>query len=203
MEPTPTDNTLLDALRRRRSMVRVLAEPPPRDLVERLLEACTWAPNHYRTNPWRFAVVTGNAREKLGEIMATSLAARLEDAEDGEAPGVDKEALLHKERRKPLRAPVVIAVACEPSSAPKVTPVEEICAVAAGVQNMLLAAESLGLGAMWRTGNPARDPAVKSYLGFPQSAEIVAFLYVGYPDVPSQHDRVRDAKPYTRWLSDS
>lgn len=132
--------------------------------------------------------------------MAASLAARLEDAEDEETPDHEMDALLDKERRKPLRAPVVIAVACVPSSMPKVSRIEEVCAVAAAVQNMLLAAEAIGLGAMWRTGKPAHDPAVKHYLGLPDHAEIIAFVYVGYPDLPSQHVRDRDSKPFTTWL---
>lgn len=202
MATTRLNSSVIDALRERRSMARVQPEAPPRSAIEQILEAATWAPNHYRTNPWRFAVVTGNARDKLGEIMASSLAARIQDAEDDDAPGGEITALLEKERRKPLRAPVVIAVACAVSDAPKVTPIEEICAVAAGVQNMLLAAEALGLGAMWRTGRPAHDPAVKRYLGFPEQAEILAFVYVGYPDIPSQHERRRDPEAFTRWLGD-
>lgn len=166
-------------------------------MIEAVIEAAGWAPNHYKTEPWRFAVLTGAARERLGDVMAGSLRHRLPAPDSPEA-----QAMLNKERAKPLRAPVVIAVAVEPSDRPKVREVEEIEAGAAGVENMLLAAHALGLGAMWRTGEPAYDPEVKRFLGFSPSAHIIAFVYLGYPDVPDLPERERDLRGVTRWMED-
>ena len=153
MTETAGAETILQALRARRSVGRVRPEQPPRALVERVIEAATWAPNHYHTRPWRFVVVAGEARRALGAVMADALREGLEES-DGARAAV----LLEKERNKPLRAPVLIAVAVVPSPEPHVLEIEEICAGAASVQNMLLAAEALGLGAMWRTGDAARAP---------------------------------------------
>ncbi len=166
-------------------------------MIEHVIEAAGWAPNHYKTEPWRFTVLTGSAREDLGRAMADSLRRRL-PAPDSPAA----EAMLIKERAKPLRAPVVIAVAVKPSDRPKVREVEEIEAGAAGVENMLLAAHALGLGAMWRTGEAAYDPEVKRFLGFPPTAHIAAFVYLGYPDVPELPKRERDLSAVTRWIGD-
>jgi nitroreductase len=190
-------DAILELMRERRSAARVETTPPPRAAIESILEAATWAPNHYRTAPWRFIVLSGAARERLGEVMAQSQAKRLEGSDLSDT---DRAASLAKERGKPLRAPVVIAVGCVPSAAEKVEETEEICAVAAGVQNMLLAAHAMGLGAMWRTGAPARDPAVKRFLGVPDEALIIAFVYVGYPLLFSQHVRERDAARHTTWM---
>jgi nitroreductase len=175
-------------------MPRVKPQVPPRELIDRIITAAVWAPNHFKTEPWRFIVIGGPQRELLGDVMAESLRARIEDPDTEEA-----RLRLEKERAKPLRAPLIIAVAAAPSNRPRVVEEEEICAVAAGVQNMLLAAEALELGAMWRTGEPARDPAVKRFLGLPASAHIIAFVYVGYPDLPAQPRPNRDATPYITW----
>src|SRR5436190_18628411 len=110
MTDTAATETILEALRARRSVGRVRPEQPPRTLVERVIEAATWAPNHYHTKPWRFVVVAGEGRRALGAVMADALRERREDP-DGERAV----ALLEKERNKPLRAPVVIAVAVVPS----------------------------------------------------------------------------------------
>jgi nitroreductase len=175
---------------------KVGAERPPREQIEQIIRAAGWAPNHYRTQPWRFVVVSGAARERLGDVMARSLARRLGDAESDEA-----RQLIERERRKPLRAPVLIAVAAVPSDTPKAIEIEEIAATAAAVQNMLLAAQALGLGAMWRTGEPAYDPAVKQFLGLPEHAHILSFVYVGYPDMPPLPERERgDALAHATWL---
>lgn len=187
--------TILGALHNRRSIGKVKPDAVPRELVERVVEAATWAPNHHLTRPWRFVVVTGAARERLGAVMADALRTRLGDAGDERTA-----AMLAKERQKPLRAPVLVAVAVVPSPDPKVVEVEEVAAVAAGVQNMLLAAEALGLGAMWRTGDPAYDPSVKRFLGLPENAHLLAFVYLGYPEVTPRPEREGGAGAYTTWL---
>jgi nitroreductase len=186
---------ILQALRERRSMGRVRPEAPPRAQIEQIIAAAGWAPNHYRTAPWRFIVVTGAARERLGGVMAASLAATLENPDDPEA-----RQLIERERRKPLRAPILIAVAAVPSEAPKVIEIEEIAATAAAVENMLLAAQALGLGAMWRTGRPAYDPEVKRFLGLPDHSHVLALVYVGYPDMASVPENRQDALQQTTWL---
>lgn len=200
MVSADTSNDVLLALESRRSMARVKPDLPTRELVETVIAAAAWAPNHFKTEPWRFAVVSGQARMALGAVMEESLrvARRQRDADEGDP--LATALALEKERKKPLRAPVVIAVAAVPSPEPKVVEAEELAAVAAGVQNMLLAAEALGLGAMWRTGKPAYDSRVKKFLGFPESAHIVAFVYLGYPDLPPQPPRARSVAQHIRWI---
>lgn len=196
MIDTDRAQEILEALRERRSIPKVRPELPPRGLVERVIEVGTWGPNHHRTRPWRFVVLTGEQRETLGDVMAAELAERLDNPESAEGKRA-----LEKQRAKPLRAPVLIVAATVPSTGPKVVEIEEIAAVAAGVENMLLAAEALGLGAMWRTGWPAYNPAVKRFLGLPDAAHIVAFLYVGWPDVPRvpRHHEPLDGLIDWRW----
>lgn len=190
-------NDLLDLLVARRSVGRVLAQRPSRGQIERLLEAGCAAPNHHRTQPWRFVVVTGQAREQLGEALRDALKARL-----GEPDSLPNQALLAKEVSKPLRAPVIIAVAIEPSNDPRVFPAEELASGAAAAQNILLAAAALGLGAMWRTGETAYDPIVKAVLGLGAEHAIIGLIYVGFPDAadptPAAGPR-RSWAEVTRW----
>jgi nitroreductase len=171
---------------------------PPRALVERVLGAAAWAPNHRRTEPWRIVVVAGSARDDLGAVMEESLRERLAQASDLRAE--DVALLAQKEHNKPLRAPIILALACVHTAGTKAIASDDYAAVAAAAQNMLLAAEALGLGAMWRTGKPAFDPRVKAFLGFPNDAEIVAFIYLGYPDLSEGKPRERNIDPYVRWM---
>ena len=164
---------IITAIHTRQSTPRVLPEPLPRELIEKLLDAAVQAPNHHRNRPWRFVVLTGQARERLGEVMAQSLLLRMPDAPEN---------VLEVERKRPLRAPVLIAVGIDKPDGPKIVEIENICAGAAAVQNLLLAAHALGLGAMWRTGAAATDPAVKAFLGFEPDQHIIAMVYVGYPE---------------------
>ena len=188
------DNPVLRAIQSRRSVSRVRSERPSRSQVETVISAGLQAPNHHKTEPWRFVVVAGSAREALGLVMEKSLKARLPEPESEAG-----RALLAKERNKPLRAPVLIAMAVVPSDHPKAIEIEEVASGAAAVENMLIAAESLGLGAMWRTGDAAYDPAVKRFLGLPDEAHIVAFVYLGHPDMPQLPERSRDLDRFTVW----
>ena len=183
---------VLEAIQLRQSIGKVKPDPVSRELIERLLSAAVQAPNHYKVRPWRFVVLTGAARERLGEVMAEAL--------HQHDPNATEEALA-KERAKPLRAPVLIAVGVDKPNLPKVVEIENICAAAAATQNLLLAAHALGLAAMWRTGEAARELAVKTLLGFETGQIVIGFVYVGYalseptsPARPSYEDR-------TVWLA--
>jgi nitroreductase len=194
MEP---HGDLVGLLLSRRSAGRVLPDRPPRELIERLLAVACAAPNHHLTQPWRFVVLAGAAREQLGEVLMEALRARLPDPESPAG-----RALLAKERSKLLRAPVIIVVAVRPSPDPRVLRQEEVAAGAAAAQNILLAAQALGLGAMWRTGETAYDPRVRQALGLDPNDEIVAFIYVGYPDPalpPPPRLARRAPQEVTRW----
>src|SRR5215213_4982437 len=139
---------VFEAIHNRHSQKKVRPDPVSRELIEKLLDAAVQAPNHYKVRPWRFVVLTGNARERLGEAMSASLRER--------QPTFPQEAF-DKARTTPLQAPVVIAVGVDKPSEAKVLVIENICATAAATQNLLLAAHALGLGAKWRTGEWATD----------------------------------------------
>ncbi len=150
--------------------------------------------NHRLTEPWRFFVVAGQARNALGDAMVASQAASLAELDEA------AQAAIAKARAKPLRAPVIIAVAVEPFIGPKVIEIEEVEAGAAAIQNMLLAAPALGLAAMWRTGEASYDPYVKAFFGLAPTSHILGFVYVGYPDMTALEARRRPAAEVTRWM---
>ena len=177
----------LDAIHTRVSVGKVKPDLIPRALIEKLLSAAVQAPNHYKVRPWRFVVLTGSGREKLGAVMAASL--------QETHPEFPPEAF-EKEKNKPLRAPLLIAVGVDKPAEAKVDEIENICAAAAAIQNLLLAVHAEGLGAKWRTGGPATDPIVKQFLGLEPDQHLIGFIYIGYPEIelavkerPSFEDR--------------
>lgn len=178
---------VFNAIYNRHSVGKVKQDPIPRETIEKLLDAGAQAPNHYKVRPWRFVVLTGEARNRLGDVMAASQAER--------HPELPPETFA-KTRGLPLRAPVIIAVGVDKPTQEKVLEIENISAVSAACMNILLAAEALGLAAIWRTGEWARDAKVKEYLGFEPDQHIIGFLYIGHPEAvqecpvrPSFEDR--------------
>ena len=173
---------VIQAIYHRQSIGKMKPDPVPRGDIEKLLGAAVQAPNHYKVRPWRFVVLTGAGRSKLGDVMAQVLRRRFPDVEP---------AALDKERAKPLRSPVVIAVGVDaPGDDPRVLEIENICAAAAACENILLAAGELGIAGHWRTGDAVMEPEVKQLLGLGAAQQLIAFLYLGYPEVwPPDRER--------------
>ena len=184
---------ILTALHTRQSIAKVLPDPVPHEVIERLLDAAVQAPNHHRNRPWRFVVLTGAARQRLGQVMAQALRSQAPDTAD---------AMLEVERMKPLRAPVIIAVGIARPDSPKIVEIEDVCAGAAAVQNLLLAAHGLGLGAMWRTGTAAGAPGVKAFLGFAPDQHLIAFVYIGYADGEHPPANRPSFNSYVTWIEE-
>jgi nitroreductase len=192
IEPTMD---VIHAIETRRSIGRVKQDPVPRDLIERILESAVHAPNHRITEPWRFHVFTGKGRGELARVRAEI--ARLQ----AEAEGEDEELAagrISRERKKAFRAPVVVAVICE-SGRDEVETLENYAACAAAVQNMLLTAHALGLGAMWRTGPVAYHDHMREFLDLEKGDKVVAHLYLGFPDMGERPRRRAPAKEKTVW----
>ncbi len=164
---------VIDALRTRRSIGKLDGIVEEHELNQ-LLEAAMLAPNHHVTEPWTFTVVRGDARERLGRRWADAVAAEL----PSDAPG--RAARLESEARKFMRAPLLI-IASVRTDADPVTAVEDFAATAAAVQNILLAAVELGLGAVWRTGGMAYSAIMNEAYGLEASDRIVGIVYVGRP----------------------
>ena len=172
---------VLTAIKTRRSIGRPSQKPVAREVIETLLDAAAQAPSHHNTFPWRFHVLTGDARVTLGERLAAALRRSL--TEEGQDPESKQgQALLKAEAGKTMRAPVLIAVSSHPSDASNVVEREEHFACAAAVQNMLLAAHGLGLAVMWRTGDGSEAPEVEEWLGLAGRDQIIALVYVGWPE---------------------
>jgi nitroreductase len=168
---------------------------PSRQQIERLLEAATYAPNHHNVQPWRFFVLTGEARRELGRLMSNTLARDLPETESEHA-----QAKLRKAENKFLRAPVIIIVVSTAPEHEKVLDIENVEATAAAVQNMLLVAEEMQLACIWRTKQAAYSPEVKHWLGITPQDHIVALLDLGYPAVPVRQIPSRSFADKTTWL---
>jgi nitroreductase len=163
----PDDLTALIRTRRT-SMIVDRERPVPRDVVEQLCELATWAPNHKRTWPWRFAVAEGEGRGRLGEVIADAM------ERHGDPP--EKVA---KARTKYLRTPATLVVGAAAGDTPDRT-AENRDAVAAGVQNLLLAATALGLASYWGSCPKGCNDAVAALCGFEPGTHVAAIIYLGW-----------------------
>lgn len=161
---------LFTAVELRRSPARLTEPGPTAAQLRKFLEAAVHAPDHGRLSPWRFCILQGSRRSVLADALEALLRRRQPDASDD---------MVVAERAKAERAPVIVVVAARVVAGHKVPEVEQILAVGAAIQNLLLSATASGFASMWKTGAPAYDAGVKAALGFESTDQIAGFVYLG------------------------
>lgn len=173
------ESAVLEAIRNRRSIRKFRDQDVAEAHVEALLEAAMYAPSRLNKRPWHFLVVRDPETRRQ----------------------IARQVQVHSFLE---RAPVLIVAAAQPQVSPT-WPMD----VSAAIQNMLIAAEALGLGAVWvgAPGTAQWDPvedALRSLLAVPEDVRIAALIGVGHPDqeVPP-HDKERHFDPtrihYEMW----
>ena len=163
----------MDAMELLRTRVSAskLGEPrPSAQAVHAMLESAARVPDHGRLRPWRLLLIEGEARRDFGNVLAAALARRNPLASD--------EALA-REREKALRAPLIVVVATRCDRSARIPVTEQIISAGCAAHSIMLSAFAQGLGAMWRTGEPAYDSSVKGALGIEPDDLIIGFIYVG------------------------
>lgn len=190
-----TDRRVLDLIRRRRSIPKFTGELVPRQVIERMLEAATWAPNHHLTEPWQFFVLEGEAKAQFAELRR---AFRLGLFPDPAAPAA--QAAADKIFRDTASTPAMIVVTTRVSADPAVAE-DDYAATMIAVQNMLLTALDEGVGTYPRTGGFIHDPGLRAFLDLAADRRVAAIIYVGYPAVVPQRKRTPWPEK-TVWLSE-
>lgn len=160
---------VLDLLAGRRSCPRLADPAPGHDELHAMLVAASSPPDHGRLRTWRFVVVRGDARVRLGEVFARAHVER----------GPVDDPQLRAVRAKPLRAPVIVAVIATSRPHPKVPRWEQRAAAACAAYGLLLAAHACGYGAMWRTGWYGEALGVRDHLGMDAQDDLSGWVYLG------------------------
>jgi nitroreductase len=168
-----SENPVLGAIRSRRSVREFKDRDVPDELIEKLLTAGIWAPSGLNNQPWRFTVVKdANKREALSKL--TSYGHII------------------------LSAPVSIAVFMDTGASYDLT--KDTMAIGACNQNILLAAHSLGLGAVWLGEILKNKGEARELLRAPESFELMAVLVIGYPTPKKRTSSRKDVKEVTTHL---
>jgi nitroreductase len=184
----------ITAITSRTSVRRFQKRPVPRAAVQQLLDCAVRAPNHKLTEPWRFAVLTGQAKDRFSEIRARHRLKRFADASSPEA-----HAAADKVRREAGETPayIVVMVTVSPD---EITREDDYAATMMAVGNMMTAAQALGLGSYLRTGGVMRDPGLLELARVPEGYRVVGILSLGYPADVETPRRRKAAEELTQWL---
>lgn len=147
-----------------------------REIVERVLTNGTWAPTHGMTQPWRFTVYSGAARERLSAFLG-------EEYMRATPPEKFQQRKYDNVTQRPLQSSVVVAIGMVRDPNGKISERDELLAVACAVQNMHLTCTAYGLGAFWATGGPMTGAAMRDFLGLGPNDQAMGLFYMGYPAI--------------------
>jgi nitroreductase len=210
----------LDAIKQRRSIRAFDRRMPPRGLIAQCLEAATWAPSATNQQPWEFIVLAGTELDEIRTLNEEKFFERLQSAAAfgdppeplkgrqqellsamlalADAAGIEPNEIFEKSLRF-FDAPVAVYFVSY-----KDADRQYQLSTAAAIENFLLAAHGLGLGACWLTVTIVCAEDIKKHLGIAEDRELLGGIALGYPDMDSPLNsfaRTRAAvDDVTRWL---
>ena len=168
---------ILRAVRQRRTVHDFEQRPVPPAIVDEALEAARWAPNHHRTEPWRFYLLGEKAQQAIADRNAEIVAA---------ARG---ERVAEVKRRRWLEMPGWLVMTVSRSDE-TLRAQEDYAACCCAAQNLMLALWAAGIGMKWTTGAVVRTSAFARIVGFDERAErVVGLFWYGYPATVTEQQR--------------
>ena len=140
------------------------------EVISQILETANYAPTHKLTEPWRFTVIRGEARHKLGLELGRIY-----------KQNVPEEKFLQKKfdsfGEKTAQAACILAINIQ-FNPDKLPAWEEIAATACAVQNIALTAEALNIGAYW--SSPPLIDDLGQFLSLKENEKCYGLFYMGY-----------------------
>ena len=189
---------VLEAIAGRRSIRKFQDKPLPDEVVKQILEAATLAPSGKNGQPWRFYVVREDKRAEMVRVMREGMAhAREAGVPLGSSEGT---------ARIMECAPVTVFVFNEATLASIIGAdgdlglinVVEVQGIGAAIQNMLLAAQELGVGSLWICDVFYACEELSAWLG--ETHQMIAAVSLGYPDeAPGARPR-KPVSEVTTWV---
>lgn len=187
---------LKDAIARRRSIRVFDGRPVDREIIDRLIEASTYAPSRFNIQPWHFHVATGEALKRVAAVMAQNTAYVQEYLTvSGYPEWVEHAIRFYGDLGG---APVIVGISARRVEDPTGW-LDDTISVGAALQNLLLMATEEGLAACSLTA-PAwiRDQLLEVF-EVPAGSEMMAMVVLGYADeVPYEKERHTDVATYLK-----
>lgn len=197
---------LIEGIQKRKSIRAFKTDQIPGDVLEKVLSAAVAAPSKGNSQIWEFVIVTGNELKEikamLSELLKTDFIpmmkladeetpspalekAKLRSAQNKEEMskiltpmGIDFEDFMLEGTFKFFDAPVAVMVFIEDIYLKNLP---HLLSVGASVQNILLSAQTFGLGTCWIGGVWRYTKQIRKILGIPENKALVSSVAIGYP----------------------
>ena len=162
---------VFDIIKRRRSVfpAQYNDRPIAKSDIEKILEAANYAPTHKRTEPWRFKVLQGESKDRLGLFLAEKY------KKNDPSP---KDFKYRKILENPKRSGAVIAICMQRDPQEGLPEWEELASTAMAVQNMWLCCTEMGIGCYW--SSPGLIQYMGEFFDLKEGERCLGFFYMGH-----------------------
>ncbi len=167
------EGTINDIIRQRRSIfpAEYTGKEISKAFIQMILENANYAPTHRLTQPWRFKVVQGDAKKRLGVFLSDTYTKIMSEADF--SPFKHKKIIRNCES-----ASAIIAICMQRDEKKRVPEWEEIAAMAMAVQNMWLTCTANEIGCYW--SSPSLIAHMGGFFDFEEGEQCYGFFYLGY-----------------------
>lgn len=164
---------LLDLIQSRRTLYpqQFNAETITDAELHQILGAANWAPTHKKTEPWRFKVFRGEAKQRLGRFLMETYREITENPSEFKCKRV---------LEKSERSQMVLAICMQRDPREAIPEWEEIASTAMAVQNLWLAAHALKIGGYW--SSPGVKDHLHRHIELAEGERCLGFFYLGKYD---------------------
>jgi nitroreductase len=142
-----------------------------------LLESADWAPTHARTEPWRFIVFDHPRVLEFTKFHADLL-------KENSDPATFTQIRYDNIARLGNNVSHVIIPWMKRVPNHKIPEIEEVAAVSAAIQNLLLSATSMNIATFWSSSGLTHHDVFKKSFGLGEEDKVLGILYLGYTDEP-------------------
>ena len=177
----------IEFLKNRRSIQKYEPKEISDEILETILEGAAWAPSAHTTQPWRFIVMKNSVLKlKLARAMAACWKRDLikDGVSENDCKNLVETSVKHFSNAPLLVIPCLTMAGMHQYPDKKRKKIEFLMgvqSVAAAIENMLLAADSMGLGACWFCAPLFCPDTVRKVLKLPPNFEPQALVTLGYP----------------------
>lgn len=185
--------TIQEMIRQRRSVFpkMFIDRPIEKAVLEEVLELANFAPTHALTEPWRFVVITGDAKEKVYDHLATTYTSKTPVEKQSETK-------LKNFKTNTEKAGAIIAIVRQRDPEERVPEWEETASVAMAVQNMWLALAAYDLGGFW--SSPGLITGQPAFLNLKEGETCLGVFYLGYHQAPELPAKRTPMSEKVRWM---
>ncbi|RKU20454.1 nitroreductase [Candidatus Poribacteria bacterium] len=177
--------SVMEAIQSRRTIFKFKPDPIPKDILENLLFAGIWAPNHHLTEPWRFTVIGEETKLKLAERYRELQIEKVMSNLDKKTRLIELNLAEIGERgyQKFMSKPTIVVISCIQDGNEQ-RQREDYASACCAMLNIQLAGWEQGIGMQWSTGKITTEKPTYDLLGInPENEYIIGFYYMGYPEV--------------------